>query len=109
MVLDIRQKIVDNEVGSSLSALAAQYDISGEDLEFQPIKWNRVIVQPVGDKQWQVSIPPSYSGFRALLMEVSFAGSDDKSMLTFTTEVMITPDSRPFPPCAGAGCYSYML
>ena len=90
--------------------LPSTYRVEEEDLEFQPIKWNDVIVTPSGDHEWHVSIPPSYAGFRAIFVELSFEGSDNFSKLTLTTEVMITPDSRPFPPCAGGDeCYSFLL
>jgi PhoPQ-activated pathogenicity-related protein len=89
------------------------YDgISGSDVIFQPIKWNRVMVQPSNERKWTVSIPPSESGFRALMVELSFQGTDDKSKLTFTTEVMITPDERPFPSCFDGevnNCFGYLL
>ena len=51
----------------------------------------------------------SMNGFRALMIEASFSGVDDRSKLTFTTEVMITPDSRPFDKCTGEECYSFLI
>jgi len=86
------------------------YSVDDEDIEFQPIKWDQVIVAPSGDHKWHVSIPPSHAGFRAVFIEISFPGSDNFSKLTFTTEVIITPDSRPFPPCTpGDQCYGFLL
>ena len=87
-------------------------DVSPEDIEFQPIKWNQVRVETLSGHNgtaWRTEIPPSAGGFRALMIELSFAGPDDKSKLTFTTEVMITPEERPFEKCHGDGCYGYLV
>merc|ERR1719262_64291 len=83
--------------------------VDDADITLQPIKWNRLSAFPEDEMEWMVSVPASYDGFRALMIEVSFPGPDDKSKLTFTTEIMITPDSRPFEPCSGMDCLSYLL
>ena len=97
-------------------------------------------VETINDRTWKAVVPPSYDGFRAVMIEVSFSGPDDRSkvntvskilhekvllpnlfpnyvflninvtfQLTFTSEVMITPDSRPFEKCTGTGCYGYLV
>ena len=66
-------------------------------------------VETINDRTWRAVIPPSFAGFRALMIEASFSGVDDRSKLTFTTEVMITPDSRPFDTCSGEQCYSFLI
>jgi len=87
-------------------------DVQPEDIEFQPIKWNQIRVENVigyNGTAWRTEVPPSHAGFRALMIELSFAGPDDRSKLTFTTEVMITPEKRPFEKCHGEGCYGYLI
>ena len=84
-------------------------DITGEMIEFQPIKWKQIRVETLNATSWYAEIPPTSNGFRALMIEVTFQGPDDKSGLTFTTEVMITPDVRPFKRCKGEACYSFLI
>ena len=84
-------------------------DITGEMIEFQPIKWKQIRVETLSATSWYAEIPPTSNGFRALMIEVTFQGPDDKSGLTFTTEVMITPDERPFKRCKGEACYSFLI
>ena len=48
-------------------------------IEAQLIKWNQVRVETINDRTWRAVVPPSYDGFRALMIEVSFSGPDDRS------------------------------
>ena len=89
--------------------LAPYDDITGEMIQLQPIKWNPIRVETLNSTSWYAEIPPTSNGFRALMIEVTFQGPDDKSGLTFTTEVMITPDVRPFKRCKGEACYSFLI
>ena len=50
-----------------------------EAIEGQLIKWNQVRVETINDRTWRAVVPPSYDGFRALFIEVSFSGPDDRS------------------------------
>jgi hypothetical protein len=43
------------------------------------------------------------------MIEAAFQGIDNRALLTFSTEVMITPDMRPFDACQGEECYGYLL
>ena len=36
-------------------------------------------VETINDRTWRAVVPPSYDGFRALMIEVSFSGPDDRS------------------------------
>ena len=81
----------------------------GEEIQFQPVLWKNVRVETVNETIWNVEVPPSYDGFRGVFIEASFPGADDRSKLTFTTELMITPDIRPFPPCSKEECIGYLL
>ena len=55
--------------------------ITEEDLEFQPIKWNRIVAWSDEEGKFSVSIPKSESGFRAVMIEVSYPGPDDRSRM----------------------------
>ena len=130
-----RDVIAENEYLNEIrSEIEFGNDLDPDDLEFQPIKWNQVRVETLigfNGTAWRVEVPPSHgdfkvnqygisfyiveleltlvSGFRAVMIEMSFVGPDDKSDLTFTTEVMITPEKRPFPQCQGHQCYGYLI
>jgi len=81
---------------------------SEDDIKFQPIKWNKIIAETESKNSFVISVPAAVEGFRALMAEISFVGADSRSLLTFTTEVMITPDSRPFEMCEG-DCISHLV
>jgi len=78
-------------------------------VQIQPIKWHNVRVETLNETTWMLDVPPSYNGFRGGFIEVSFQGPDDRSKLTMTTEIQITPDIRPFPKCHGEECIGYLL
>ena len=84
-------------------------DLNKNDIELQPIIWNQFSVETLNSTAWEVSINPAADVYRGIFIEVSFQGSDEKSKLTFTTEISITPDTRPFPQCRGEECYGYLL
>ena len=98
-----------DQLKSHVDNLKSQNPRWGEEIQFQPVLWKNIRVETVNSTVWTVEIPPSYDGFRGVFIEVSFPGADDRSKLTFTTELMITPDTRPFPPCSGDGCIGYLL
>ena len=50
-------------------------DITGEMIQFQPIKWNQVRVETLNATTWYAEIPPTSNGFRALMIEVTYPGS----------------------------------
>ncbi|CBY10209.1 unnamed protein product [Oikopleura dioica] len=87
------------------------YRVSKEDIEFQPIVWHRAMVQPVFNEvnTFYYEIQQPADGFRAVMLEAAFQGIDNRALLTFSTEVMITPDMRPFDACQGDECYGYLL
>ena len=74
----------------------------------QPIKWVNYRVDHLGENTFEIQVPSSAIGFRAAFIEFSFAAPDE-SMLTVTTEVMISPEERPFEKCSREGCYSYLI
>ena len=84
-------------------------DLTKKDIELQPIKWNQFSVETLNSTAWEVSINPAADVYRGIFIEVSYQGSDEKSKLTFTTEISITPDTRPFPQCQGEDCFGYLL
>ena len=107
---DKTHKIKCERMKNSASQKLSTYDdITAEMIEFQPIKWNQVRVETLNSTTWYAEIPPTSNGFRALMIEVTYQGPDDFSGMTFTTEVMITPDVRPFTRCKDAGCYSFLI
>merc|ERR1712021_214618 len=109
-LLDVEFKRVADNIEEYVDHVRDTYAESVKDesaIEGQLIKWNQVRVETINDRTWRAVVPPSYDGFRALMIEVSFSGPDDRSKLTFTSEVMITPDSRPFEKCHGTECYGY--
>ena len=80
-----------------------------DKVQIQPIKWHNVRVDTLNQTTWMLDVPPSYNGFRGGFIEVSFQGPDDRSKLTMTTEIQISPDMRPFPKCHGEECIGYLL
>ena len=88
--------------------LIEEYEIDPNSVTLQPIKWVDYRVEHLGQNTFEIQIPSSAIGFRAGFIEFSFAAPDE-SMFTVTTEVMISPDERPFEKCSGESCYGYLI
>ncbi|XP_041364664.1 autocrine proliferation repressor protein A-like [Gigantopelta aegis] len=68
-----------------------------------PVIWNHREVQPLGNNSYTVEFETPDIGWLAFFIEVSYVGVDD-SVLVFTTENQIIPDTFPFPDCHGDEC-----
>ena len=93
---------------SSEDQLIEEYEIDPESVTLQPIKWVDYRVEHLGQNTFEIRIPSSATGFRAAFIEFSFSAPDE-SMFTVTTEVMISPEERPYEKCSGETCYGYLI
>jgi PhoPQ-activated pathogenicity-related protein len=60
-------------------------------------KWTMTMLSPTGPNVWTTQIEAPRKGWTAAFVELTFA-SGSRFPLTFTTEVVVTPDHLPYPP-----------
>lgn len=60
-------------------------------------KWTMTALPPAGPNTWIAKLAAPPKGWTAAFVELTFAGVG-RVPLTFTTEVVVTPDRLPFPP-----------
>ncbi|KAH3871998.1 hypothetical protein DPMN_035212 [Dreissena polymorpha] len=68
-----------------------------------PVPWYTADVKQTSALSWEVELPNPPVGWTAFFIQVTFAGLDD-SVLEFTTQTLIIPNTYPFPDCHGAEC-----
>ncbi|XP_052266499.1 autocrine proliferation repressor protein A-like isoform X3 [Dreissena polymorpha] len=65
--------------------------------------WHKADVNQTSALSWEVELLNPPVGWTAFFIQVTFAGLAD-SVLEFTTQTLIIPDTYPFPDCHGAEC-----
>jgi hypothetical protein len=55
------------------------------------------VLPPSGPNTWTATLVAPERGWTAAFIELTFAGAG-RFPLTFTTEVIVTPDRLPYPP-----------
>ncbi|WAQ96729.1 APRA-like protein [Mya arenaria] len=71
--------------------------------QVHPVIWRKQYVTPTSDLSWEVEFKNPDVGWTAFFIQVTFPGLDD-SVLEFTTQTLVIPDTYPFPACSGDGC-----
>ncbi|KAL4239703.1 hypothetical protein ACF0H5_000507 [Mactra antiquata] len=71
--------------------------------QVHPVIWKTQYVTPTGALSWEVEFKNPEVGWTAFFIQVTFPGLED-SVLEFTTQTLIIPDTDPFPDCHDAGC-----
>lgn len=76
---------------------------------FQPVLWFKDKVPTiVNDTTYTVTMDAPEMGWRAFFITVEFPGTGI-SNYRFSTQVVITPNTFPYAPCEGNGCYGTLL
>jgi len=75
---------------------------------FQPVFWTKSAPTVVSPTEYTVTMQIPESGWRGFFMEVEFPGAGLTNFL-FTTQVVIIPNTFPYPACSGAECYGTLL
>ncbi|XP_041363192.1 autocrine proliferation repressor protein A-like [Gigantopelta aegis] len=73
-----------------------------------PVLWYERKVQSLGNNSYMIEFEAPQNGWLAFLIQVAYPGVDD-SVLEFTTETQIIPDTFPFPDCHGDGCHGTLV
>jgi len=73
-----------------------------------PVLWSRIDVKPVGPGTYDVEVPTPEIGFSGVFIDCVYRRFVDGIRMHLTTEVQITPDTLPFPPCVAEGCYGIL-
>ncbi|KAH3871996.1 hypothetical protein DPMN_035211 [Dreissena polymorpha] len=71
--------------------------------KLHPVLWHKSYATPTSALSWEVEFLNPKVGWTAFFIQVTFAGLAD-SVLEFTTQTLIIPDTYPFPDCHGAEC-----
>lgn len=71
--------------------------------QVHPVLWKQEYVTPLSALSWEVEFKNPAIGWTAFFIQVTFPGLDN-SVLEFTTQTLIIPDTDPFPDCQGALC-----
>jgi len=75
--------------------------------------WGSATLEPTSTGTWIGSMAQPATGWSALMVHMQFQGprtfSGWQPDYEFSTQISIIPNTFPFPPCTGVGCYGHLL
>ncbi|XP_045213280.2 autocrine proliferation repressor protein A-like [Mercenaria mercenaria] len=71
--------------------------------QIHPVLWGQQYVPQTSSTTWEVEFKNPEVGWTAFFIQVTFQGLED-SVLEFTTQTLIIPNTDPFPDCHGEQC-----
>jgi len=74
----------------------------------QPVFWHNLNTTQTAPNTYTIRMENLADRWRAFVIEVEFRGTT-RIPYVFTTQVNIIPQTFPFPPCVGEGCYGTLL
>jgi len=73
-----------------------------------PVLWSRMNVTNSGPLSYEIDVAKPEIGYTGVFIDCLYTRLVEGVRLHLTTEVQITPDDLPFPPCYGEACYGVL-